>query len=44
MDTPPEDTTDEHLADRIAEPETVKQIYRNGDSPPAAGEVSIPPQ
>ena len=44
MDTPPEDTTDEQLADLIADPDTVDQSDANEDISAGSVEVGIPPQ
>ena len=44
MDTPPEDTTDEQLADLIADPETADQSDGNEDIQLGSVEVGIPPQ
>ena len=44
MDTPPEDTTDEQLADLIADPDTVDQSDPNEDISAGSVEVGIPPQ
>ena len=44
MDTPPEDTTDEQLADLIADPDTVHQSDANEDISAGSVEVGIPPQ
>jgi hypothetical protein len=44
VDTPPEDTTDEQLADLIADPDTVDQSDPNEDISAGSVEVGIPPQ
>ncbi len=44
MDTPPEDTTDEQLADLIADPDTTDQSDANEDVSAGSVEVGIPPQ
>ena len=44
MDTPPEDTTDEQLADLIADPDTVDQSDAIEDISAGSVEVGIPPQ
>ena len=44
MDTPPEDTTDEQLADLIADPDTVDQSDANEDVSAGSVGVGIPPQ
>jgi hypothetical protein len=44
VDTPPEDTTDEQLADLIADPDTVDQSDANEDISAGSVEVGIPPQ
>ena len=44
MDTPPEDTTDEQLADLIADPDTVDQSNAIEDISAGSVEVGIPPQ
>lgn len=44
MDTPPEDTTDEQLADLMADPDTAGQSDTNEDIPAGSVEVGIPPQ
>lgn len=44
MDTPPEDTTDEQLADLMADPDTAGQSDSNEDIPAGSVEVAIPPQ
>jgi len=44
VDTPPEDTTDEQLADLIADPDTTDQSDANEDVSAGSVEVGIPPQ
>jgi len=44
VDTPPEDTTDEQLADLIADPDTVDQSDAIEDISAGSVEVGIPPQ